>query len=62
MFEKCEFCQKWGFENVNFDKNEVLKMWILSKMTLWKCEFCEKWGFENVNFDKNEVFKMWIFG
>ena len=26
MFEKCEFCEKWGFENVNFVKNEILKM------------------------------------
>jgi len=37
MFEKCEFCQKLGLENVNFDKiqefenvnfvkSEVLKM------------------------------------
>ena len=61
MFEKCEFCEKWDFENVNlvknetlevwiFWKNEILKMWILWKMRLWKCEFCEKWDFENVNF------------
>ena len=26
MFEKCEFCQKWGLENVNFDKIDILKM------------------------------------
>ena len=25
----CEFSEKWGFENVNFVKNEILKMWIL---------------------------------
>ena len=24
---KCEFCQKWEFENVNFVKNENLKIW-----------------------------------
>ena len=24
---KCEFCEKWDFENVNFMKNETLKMW-----------------------------------
>ena len=52
------------FENVNFLQNAILKMWILSKMRLWKreffekCEFCEKWGFENVNFVKNEASKM----
>ena len=46
---KCEFCEKWEFENMNF-----------GKMTLWKCEFCEKWHFENVNFVKNETLKMWI--
>ena len=59
---KCEFCEKCDFENVNFVKNVILKMWILSKMELWKCEFCEKWDFENVNFVKNDIFKMWIFG
>ena len=59
-FWKCEFCQKWGFENVNFVKNEILKMWILWKMRLWKCEFCQKWDFENVNLVKNEILKMWI--
>ena len=26
---KCEFCEKWDFQNVNFVKNEILKMWIL---------------------------------
>ena len=72
MFEKCEFCGKRGpksvsfvkcenFEIVNFVKNEFLKMWILSKMNLFKkCEFCQKWVFENVNFVKNESLKMWI--
>ena len=50
---KCEFCEKWDFENMNFVKNETLKMWILWKMRLWKlwilskmrfskCEFLEK--------------------
>ena len=28
MFEKCEFCEKWDFKNVNSVKNEILKMWI----------------------------------
>ena len=23
MIEKCEFCEKWGYENVNFAKNEI---------------------------------------
>ena len=26
MFEKCEFCEKYDFENVNFVKNEILYM------------------------------------
>ena len=26
MFEKCELCEKWDFENVNFEKSEILKM------------------------------------
>ena len=49
MLEKCEFCEKWGFENMNFVKNEISEMWILSKR-----------GIENVNFVKNEILKMWI--
>ena len=36
---KCEFCEKWYFEIVNFVKNEILKLWIL-----------RKWYFQNVNF------------
>ena len=27
MFEKCEFCEKWDFVNVNFVKSEIFKMW-----------------------------------
>ena len=27
---------------MNFVKNEVLKMWILSKMRCWKCDFSDK--------------------
>ena len=57
---KCEFCEKWDFENVNF-----------VKIRFWKCEFWQKWDFENlnfgkkwdfesVNFGKNEILKMWI--
>ena len=52
MFEKCEFCEKWNFENVNFAKNPKND----------KCKFCEKWDFENVNFVKNEISTLWIFG
>ena len=47
---KCEFCEKWDFENVNFVKNQTLKLWILLKLRFWKCEFCEKWDLQNVNF------------
>ena len=60
MVVKCEFCEKWDFENVNFVKNETFKMWIFSKMRSWKCEFCEKWDFEIVNFVKKETLKLWI--
>ena len=52
-FGKCEFCEKWDFENVNFVKNEISKMWISWKIRFSKCEFREKWGFQNVNFWKN---------
>ena len=52
MFEKYEFCVKLDFENVNFVKNETLKLWILWKIRLWKCEFCEKSVSENVKFAK----------
>ena len=76
MFEKCECCEKWDFENVNstknekieivnFVKNETFKNWEFCemwKMRFWKCEFCGKWKFENVNSVKSEVFKVWIFG
>ena len=44
-----------NFTNVNFVKNEILKVWILWKMWFWKCEFCENWDFESVNFVKNEI-------
>ena len=57
---KCEFCEKWVIEIVNFVKNEILKMGIFCKMRLWDCEFCENWDFENVNFVKSETLKMWI--
>ena len=62
--KKCEFCQKLeleNVENVNLMKNQDLKlqkkMWILSKIRVWKnvilvknqdfrlqkkCEFCQK--------------------
>ena len=50
MFEKCEFCEKWDFENMNFVKIEISELWILWKMRLQKCEFCEK----------NEISEMWI--
>ena len=42
MFEKCEFCKKWDFENVNFVKNETLKLRILGKVRFSKCEFLDK--------------------
>ena len=53
---KCEFFEKWDFENVIFLKNETLKMWILWKMRRWKCEFCEKMKLWKCEFVKNEAF------
>ena len=39
---KCEFCEKWDFENVNFVIIKISKMWILWKMRFWQCEFLDK--------------------
>ena len=55
-----KFLRIWCLKNVNCVKNETLKLWILSKMCLWKWEFCQKWCFKTVNLVKNEIFKMWI--
>ena len=38
---------------MNFVKNAILKIWILTKMRLWNCDFCEIWDFQNVNFWMN---------
>ena len=35
MFEKCEFCKKCDFRNVNFEKNEISEMWILLKVGIF---------------------------
>ena len=62
MFEKCEFCEKWDFQNMNFVKNRTLKMWILWKIRFSKCEFCEILDFQNVNFWINKlifILNMW---
>ena len=50
MFDKCEFCEKCDFQNVN--------LW---KMRFWKCEFCEKWDFEIVNCESFCSHKMRLF-
>ena len=46
-FWKCEFCEKWDFENVNFVKNVIVKLWIFSKNEIlkmwifgWIADFC----------------------
>ena len=36
ILEKCEFCEKWDFENVNFVKIVIVKMWIFG----WFTDFC----------------------
>ena len=58
---KCDFCEKWDFENVNFVTNGISKCEFCEKWAFSKCEFCDKWDFENVKV-KNKIFKMWIFG
>ena len=50
---KLTFIKKLSRIMVNFVKSEILKMWILWKIRLWKCEFCQNWDFQNVNFVKN---------
>ena len=50
---KCELCEKWDLENVNFVKLEILKNVNFVKIKIWKCEFCETcelW-----------FFKMWFY-
>ena len=49
-FQKCEFCGKWDFKNVNFVKNEILERWILRKLRLQKGEFCKTWDFQYVHY------------
>ena len=53
-FVKCEFCENWDFENVNFAKNEILwkkkivcnlKMSILWTLRFSKCDFWKICGF-----------------
>ena len=42
-YSKCEFCEKWNFENVSFVINETMKRQILKKKKLifWQIEgFC----------------------
>ena len=56
MFQKCEFCGKWDFRNVNFVKIGILEMWILWKMSFQKCDFWKMW-FSICEF----LDKMWIF-
>ena len=34
-FWKCEFYDKWDFENMNFVKSEILKMWTYWKLRFW---------------------------
>ena len=50
IFINVNSVEKWELTLVNFVKNKILKVWILSKMRFWLCEFSEKWDFQNVNF------------
>ena len=40
---KCEFCEKWDFENKNFGKSKFFKMWFFSK----NCGFLSQCGKED---------------
>ena len=51
MFEKCEFCEKWDFDIVNFVKNETFKMWILDKLRI----FAPVWCFHAVMIKRENV-------
>ena len=53
---KCEFCEKFDFENVNY-ANYVKNVCISKNVT-----FAQNCDFENVNFLKYVIFNMWIFG
>ena len=44
-FQKCEFCEKWDFKNVNFVKNEISERWILYKLDFQCVNFWIKCGF-----------------
>ena len=50
IFQKCEFCEKWYFRNVNFVKNELSKMWILWNWDLRNVNLVKNWDFQFVNF------------
>ena len=53
-------CTHWGKNQLFIHKFPwfwCMKMWILSKMRLWKCEFCQKMIFSKCEF----LDKLWIF-
>ena len=50
-FQTCEFCENWDFQNVNFVKIEISKMWILWKLGVLKYDFLDQtWIFASVWF------------
>jgi len=61
FFNKCEFCEKLEFQNVNFVKN-----WFLTNVNFVENRFFTNVNFvknrflTNVNFVNNWNFKMWI--
>ena len=58
-FWKCEFCEKWDFENVNFVKNEIFKMWIFGLIggILPQCELIIYWSGRRFSYKKIETKK-----
>ena len=54
---KCEFCEEWDLENVNFVKNETLNMWIFGQIEdfapVWK------WG-KNQFLTQFFTWQIWI--
>ena len=60
-FEKIEYCQKWDFEIVNFEKMDIFKIWIWIKYGFlplcvqnpWRM-IQEKWKHDNI-FDSLQV-------
>ena len=56
---KCDFCEKWYFENAIFMKNGLLKCDFYEKSDFENAIFVKYCGFKNVNFTKNAILEIW---